>query len=247
VTYPVEEEEWPDFLEFKTRVAYLAFDWKAYCSLFKERGSVDLMNSSAPSFFNLLQRVLRDDIVRRVAISFDSPEVARRHNLVVDRVVHQSQCWLSVAQMHSLKNLRDKASDAVLAVRKYRNRILAHQDLNTAKGVDRYPRLTGHDVTNAIECLFRVLNFVEVNVFGSETAYEYVMQDADSSAIRMMEDALWHRHIQLLLRNGVLPDDIVAKLVKSGRHLLDWRAYCFSRGLPSDYWRPGESGPYASI
>ena len=71
------------------QVSYLHAKWGIFCQLYgSTKEVVDLLNSSAPSFFRICEDVLVDDILLNISRLTDPKQTFKRDNLSLEHLVH---------------------------------------------------------------------------------------------------------------------------------------------------------------
>ena len=115
------------FYELFNDLSWLHMKWKQYRDLFGTNAErIELLNSAAPLFVGILQRVILDDVILHLARLTDWPKSSGRDNLTVRRL----------PDLIGDEALRDHAESALsrvmatcVSARKWRNRRIAHSDL----------------------------------------------------------------------------------------------------------------------
>ncbi|TFZ07872.1 hypothetical protein [Ramlibacter humi] len=153
-------------------LAWLHRTWAEYVALFGTKESrVDLLNEAAPAFNRIVQDSLWEGVILHVARLTDPPKSVGKRNL-------------------SIRALEDAATDSELKVqvskavaealsasefcRDWRNRHLAHRDLNLAlkRGAEPLQAASRQKVKEALASLSHVLNVVSLKYMESTTLFD---------------------------------------------------------------------------
>ena len=147
--------------------------WSEFVELYGTKPSrVEILNASASNFFYMAQQVLWESTMLHICRLTDPSLVAGKTNLTVQNLyslIPDAKLKAEVLQLVDAAILR---SDFC---RDWRNRHIAHRDLDLALGKSATPLATGtvKDTTSAIKALAEVLNAVESHYMDSQTAYDF--------------------------------------------------------------------------
>jgi hypothetical protein len=174
----------------------------------RSRKRVDLLNRTAGHFFGVLQRALIDDVLLHLARLTDRESVAGRATLTIRRLSSVVPDTLRL----DVGTLVVAATTACDPVRPWRNRRLAHMDLESAIANVVVSGITNTQIEAALTSLRALLNKIEVHFWNTPTAYEMIITppgDADSLVFYLMKGirAEERRH-QRLLEGKPLPEDL---------------------------------------
>ena len=161
----------PVFHALWNEVAWLHEKWQEYCELFGTRASrIELMNEAAPMFFRIVQDSLFEDILIHITRLTDPPKSCGKENLTICRI----PSLLSDQQARAnVKELIDVASQKAAFCRDWRNRHIAHTDLDLAlkEGAKPLEAASRQEVKKALEAISNVLNSIETHYTGKETCF----------------------------------------------------------------------------
>src|ERR1051326_2048217 len=163
--------------------------WREYVSLYgTNEKRIALLNAAAPRFFGRLDAILWEDILLHIARLTDSPSTFGR----------QDRANLSIRALPPLINdlsLRDtvtqrvrSAVDAAEFARDWRNRHIAHRDLQRALERDAEPLAFASRacVNGAFEKMQAVMNTIQVHYLDSETHYD--VPNSSGSATSLLHE-----------------------------------------------------------
>jgi len=123
----------PQLERLHTELVWLHTRWINYRQLLAEGPEqVGLLNCVAPSFFGVIERVMRDDIVIGLSRLTDRKRVAAKDTLTLSRLIHElhpaDDRTLAIQLRGRLKEINAKIKD----IRTHRNQRVAHLDLVAA-------------------------------------------------------------------------------------------------------------------
>lgn len=191
-------------------VARINQKWAQYVALFgtsPER--IELLNRAAPSMIRTVQDTLWGDVLLHLARLNDSPKSTGKANLSVQHLadllkgspVHTTAESLSVAARKACEFARD-----------WRNRRLAHSDLDLALGDSVQPLASASrtDVDASLAALEELLNAVSSHYLNSTTRFSLGPVGVDAvSLLYLLRDGLQFRDDRLarIERGQSRPDD----------------------------------------
>lgn len=153
-------------------VAWLHSKWTEYIELFGSKPSrVKLLNNAAPNFFRIVQDALWEGTLLHIARLTDSPKSAGKHNLTIRQL---PELLKDDELRDSVKQLIVTAVEASAFARDWRNRRIAHRDLELAieKGIRPLERANGEKVEMALDSISAVLNAVSLHYQNSTTIFD---------------------------------------------------------------------------
>lgn len=141
-------------------VAWLHRKWDEYVELYGTKSSrVNLLNKAAPTFFRIVQDALWEESLLHIARLTDPPSSARKPNLTIQRL---PALVADAEAAQRVKTLTEKAVEASAFCRDWRNRRIAHRDLNLAleNGAIPLSPASREKVKLALNAIVDVLNAV---------------------------------------------------------------------------------------
>jgi hypothetical protein len=153
-------------------VALLYRNWQQYVELFGIKPSrLDLMNSTAPYFFWMLQEDLWDVNLLHIARLTDKPATGKNKNLTIQNFLDLIQDEKIEAE---IKKLVDVALEKTEFARDWRNRHIAHNDLDLSLERSATPLADASrlQVKEALKVIADVMNAVDFHYLHSETRYD---------------------------------------------------------------------------
>lgn len=196
----------PVYHELQNALGWLQVTWREYRELFgtsPER--VNLANSAAALFFRLVHDALWKDILLSLCRLTDDPKSGEIATLTIK----------ALPKLCNDQKLRDKISElvdqAVTATqfaRDWRNRKIAHQNLQLAlvQGAKPLAEASRAKVEQALSAIHMVLNHIHEVLLGSTLGKEVITPGTGSETmLRVVRDGLEAKKARLeRLRNGNL-------------------------------------------
>jgi hypothetical protein len=157
-------------------VAWLHMRWDQYVALYGTKSSrVGLLNEAAPAFFRIVQDTLWEDTILHVARLTDPVKSAGKPNLTIQGL----QSLVSDDKLRQeIKDATGLAVSASQFCRDWRNRHLAHRDLDLALKHAAQPlaEATREKVRSALKAIVDVLNVVSAYYQDSTSAFGHGSQ-----------------------------------------------------------------------
>lgn len=180
--------------------------WNQYRILFGEKPSrIDLLNEAAPFFFRIIHDVLFEDTMLAIARLVGPIKSAGKPNLSIERFLP----LLSDPKLqHEVRTLIEQARDAAAFTHDYRNRRIAHRDLDLTLGKSALmlPVVTRQNIEKCLSILRDILDHMEGFYCKAHTAYTYSASGWGAESLlyvirdgllrRKERRACWHRSEQ---------------------------------------------------
>jgi hypothetical protein len=132
---------------------------------------VELVNSAAPHFFRVVQDALWEDTILHIARMTDPPKSAGKTNLSVQQL---SKLVNDGTLSKELEALIDKAKAASEFCRDWRNRRLAHRELDLAIGAaaTKLTPASREEVRKSLQALVDVMDSVSTHYLELSTMFD---------------------------------------------------------------------------
>ena len=169
-------------------VVWSHIKWKQYKTLFGvSEARIALLNESASSFFYVVERVFWENILLNLCRLTDSETTRRSRN--------QTHANLSLGYMansiteeslkDALNEIINRAVEATCFARVWRNKWLAHRDLDHSlkRAVDPLPPVSRLDIENALLSIREVMNFIHKHYLSKEVGFEYAVASGDADTL----------------------------------------------------------------
>ena len=185
------------FNVLSNELIWLYWNWHEYVVLFGgSQARLDILNSSAPFFFHVVQRTLWDETLLGISLLAGSAETGSKKNLSVQRLVPLVP---DGPLRERLKPILESLVDVSEFAIDIRNRRIAHRDLDVVLGEPAKPlaSATQEKVDAALRALAEVLNAVELHFQNASTAYDFsAAPDGAKSLLYVLRDGLRRREIR---------------------------------------------------
>lgn len=201
----------PLFTQLCQEIYWLQSIWNEFQELFAKSGKrVDILNESGSFFFYIVQTTMWNDILLRIRRVTDPKKSAGKDNLTVMRLADLCPDDSLKAKIADLANKADQASQFAKV---WRNRKIAHADLELSLGRSAVPLPTVkyEEVSNAITAIHDILNTISCELLGTEMLNEPIIGAEGAEAVLyVLRDGLdAQQSFRERMRNGALtPSDI---------------------------------------
>jgi hypothetical protein len=172
----------PLYHALHNEVSWLHAKWKQYRHLYASADTVDLLNETAGFFFQVVQDVMWSDTMLHIARLTDAPRSAGKDNLTLSRLAGAIE---DAALATRVAALVESAKTETAFVRDWRNRHLAHRDLQLAldSGAQPLPAVSHDQMERALAALRSVMNEIQLQYWDSTTAYEFFVARSDAESL----------------------------------------------------------------
>lgn len=154
-------------------LTWLHIKWEEFKTLYgTSEKEFALMNSVAPNFFGQIEQLLWGDLMLHISRLTDPPRSVGRQNLSLNQL---PLLIMEPALKNEVESLVAAAVSRSAFARDWRNRYLAHSDLEHAKdpSLHALTPASRQDVKEALAEIRRPVNVVEVHFEGSPTSFEH--------------------------------------------------------------------------
>ena len=177
------------FYNLFNQVSALHVDWKNYRSLYgtsPER--IALLNSSASSFFQHLERIMRHHIVMTIARLTDKAKIGNNENASLRKLLEMIQPHIDTNFFIELKTTLKNIESSCGKARALRNKILAHSDFANALHYISEPiqGISRAEIESMLAQIRLFMNKVELHFARSEVAYEHIMTNANAEQLLLV-------------------------------------------------------------
>lgn len=203
------------WVTIKSEVVWLHGRWIIYRQLYgTSQERIDILNSSASTFFNVLQKTLLHDVQLSLSKLGDPAGSGKRKNLTLAALVAELEAVGESSVVSKLAPLVTTFDDACKNLRHRRNKWIAHFDLRTMLESKVKP-LEGPsraEIEAALKALRDVMNCVELHFTESQTMYEqFILNNDGEYLISTLKQGLRYRE---LVKGKVIAHDDLRKNFK---------------------------------
>ncbi len=195
------------YYSLRHEVIWLSHMWGEYEELFAKKSRVELINQAATAFFYMVETTLREQVILHIARLTDHPESFGKQNLTIRRL---SPLITNSSAKQRVETLTEKALEAANFCRDWRNRWIAHSDLDLSldRPVEPLAPATRGKVGDALAAIADVLNAVEHVYMDTTTIFKPVLTSGAVALLYVIDDGLRRdRERQERLRRGELNTD----------------------------------------
>lgn len=207
-------KELPDSLAEPYRLisddyTYILYVYKLYRQLYgHSEKRVDLLNKSAPSFFEATQIALLDFVILGICKLLDPAKSAKNKNASLE--------WLEVLLIKNnneplavdLAAMRKKLNQRSANLRKTRSKRIAHNDLAKAKLAQYYPHdISRKDISVILKSIGDYLNKIDEHYTKSTFFFDISMDGDGEILLHLLSNGL--RYEELIENGSIKRDDEV--------------------------------------
>lgn len=197
-------------------VIWLTFKWMEYENLYgKKESRVEILNSSAPFMFYIIQNSLWENIILGICRITDPPETRGKKNITLTAMSIQiKDNELKKEIEFELNELNKK----VEFCRDWRNRMVAHLDydlaINTqfAKPLEIATRLK---IKEAIHHIHKIIKKIFIKFLDSDLSFDYIFNPGGAESLLLkLENGLRFENEKKLkmLTEGLYKDNFPSKV-----------------------------------
>lgn len=117
---------------YKSYISDIRREVQLYEQLYCFSTSTEILNRNITSVFSIIQKSMFISILTRVSAVFDSKSLGSNENLSLDFLEHKYRSYASDALLFEFSELKGRYE--ALNIKKYRNKLIAHNDLATVLG-----------------------------------------------------------------------------------------------------------------
>lgn len=173
------------FEELRTEITWLHGRWIIYRQLFgKSKARIDLLNECASNFFYIVHDVLLGEI----KVSLTKLTEPDKKSLSLEQLQRRVEARGGKQLISTLRKLLDELHGKCQPFIAWRNKRLAHLDLNTALRVDSnsLPDISRQMIEDAMHLMREYMNTIERHYCNDPMGYEYFWMNGDGEALISM-------------------------------------------------------------
>lgn len=157
-------------------VVQISYRWQIFRQLYDSgTESIEAMNRRGSNVFQLLQKLIIDDVTLSLARLTDSATVGGNANASLPYLLSKSSPYLEQNDFARLDGLLDQLISNVSTIRGHRNKALAHSDLKLVLRPDRLPPLTDGELESAMETCRSIMADLTSLLFARSTDYDVLI------------------------------------------------------------------------
>jgi hypothetical protein len=158
----------------------LHFKWKFFEQLFTEKQRHEILNATAPSLFGYIQDLMLNDIILCIARLTDPFKSSGRENLSFDSIlaeIDDSSVRIEASEIISKIKTKTKA------IRVWRNKKLAHNDLKKAVGGNPLPPIYIIELSEMLKLTSQIVNIIYKRFQDTEVRHDLCVTSGDGDSL----------------------------------------------------------------
>jgi hypothetical protein len=165
----------PLFESINQEVIQLSYRWKIFLQLFDSREeNLQLLNKSGATVFELLQKLIVDDVILTLSRLTDKEKPLGQENVSIKNFISKATPYLSQTLPNELSCTLNRLDSLVQNLRVHRNKAIAHKDIEHAVGARQLPDVRYDDLENSMEELRTIMSKLGTELFNQKTCYSVV-------------------------------------------------------------------------
>jgi hypothetical protein len=161
-------------------VCELHFKWEFFSQLFTEKQRFEILKSTAPSLFAYLQDLMLHDMILCIARLTDPLKSKGQANLSFDSILAEIG---DPSLRTEVSDIITKIKAKAVAIRDWRNKKLAHNDLAKAIEGKPLPLIYIADLSEVLKLTSQVLNIFYTRFQDPEVAYDQCITSGDGDSL----------------------------------------------------------------
>ena len=160
--------------------------WNQFLELFTISDSqMALLSKTAPGFFGIVRDVIRDDAFITLSRLTDKATTSGQENLTLVALVELIEAEVGGSIASNARTLLNDLLAKVSGIRLWRNKVIAHIDLQRALQYDPDPlaKVQRGDIDDAFRLIRQILNEVAAHLGEPETYYEGVVVAGNAKSL----------------------------------------------------------------
>jgi len=145
------------------------------------------INDTAQSFFVLIERVLRDDLIATISRLTDDTSTGKYKNLVLAQLPKRFDISIpgELCFQEEITKEIGKIECHCEVIRAWRNKLIAHRDLQNAlsKSVEPLPPLNLSTIEDALKMISTLMNKIQLRYSDTTTYYEGIVMSGDAKSL----------------------------------------------------------------
>jgi|GEM_PF-1841691 len=181
-------------------VVQLSYRWKIFCQLF-DSGSenISLLNASGGNVFNLFQCLILDDAILALSRFTDPASSGKnRNNANIRHLFKLSEGSLNSDVIVEINAALERLDAHMQSLRAYRNKALAHADLQHSLQEAVPSRITYDELEGAMEECRNIMRKLRENLFKRTPRYDVIIPYGRSGSDLLKH--LWKAHAKTITK-----------------------------------------------
>jgi hypothetical protein len=227
--------------EIEQDVFRLGYVWTSFRFLYAgEKKNVDVLNAVGSGFFVMVQRLMYDDAILRVAKLTDPAGNRHQENVSLERLLLATN-WETTdpAKWQKFRALLDRTEASCEPCRKHRHKRISHKDLSVfQQAFASLPNTTIKMIDDARTAIHDFIQEIRLEFGGGQLSFE--VAGADDDVDRLM------RHL-INRASQKHPDAICVLAYEAGSHSAEFHCAFCGEKEPTQYYPDSVPSPEEMI
>lgn len=166
---------------FFNEISFLHDKWNEYLFMYDvEQETIDILNSIAPYFFFLHQRMLKHDIIISISRLLDKAHTGRdksQRNASFARIIEDLSPHVDNNIITEWKADLKRVNANSRNIKKMRDKFISHSDydLHIDKESEKIPNISKEDIDQVLEQIRELANKIEFHFRGGSVYYQHII------------------------------------------------------------------------
>lgn len=174
--------------------------WNDYRAFYgTDQYRIDLLNQCAPSFFMILEDMLRHNIILSIARLTDPPNSGRNQqnvNASIKKLFVELKSDLDKSMKNEIKMLFNKLDNQTRKIKDLRNKLIAHSDFKTKLELrsEPLPGVSRAEIEDILSTIRAIFHKIELKYLNSETYFQGVLAYGNAEdLLHLLDNAIKSR------------------------------------------------------
>jgi len=150
----------------------LGYRWQLFCQLFDSgQKNVDLLNKSGSNVFQLLQKLIIDDVMMALCRLSDPDRSMGKENASIRNMLKKVSAELSDEDNREIDAKLSELKEHMNKISILRNKAISHTDYEHALNTELLPRPTYDEIENSMKAIERALNIITGKLYDYSSSY----------------------------------------------------------------------------
>jgi hypothetical protein len=181
-----------------SEVVWAHAKWQMWNGLYGSRERIEILRTTANGFFSVLQVVLMDDVLLALSRLTDQPGSGQRRNLTLSDLSGRLRELGLIGAQEEFDSHLAQARDVCADIRDFRNKHLAHRDLNAALTPSAAESVKPAQVTEALAHIRDMMNAFERAVNFPRYMYDDFIHTSNHATLlsRLKKSLAYDAHVR---------------------------------------------------
>lgn len=157
-------------------IVQMSYRWQIFCQLYDSgQDNIDTLNRRGSNVFQLLQKLIIDDVILSLSRLTDPSASAGNKNASIRNLLQLSRQFLESIVYDELDDILSRVSQEVRILRVHRNKALVHADIQYVLGKKRLPPLTYDELEKVMESTRDMMSQLTSKLFNRTEEYDVLI------------------------------------------------------------------------